>query len=648
MIKIVFLLFLAIPLWGFAQPDGEIIMTIDNQPVLKEEFVRLYRKNNQNLMAGAEKKSPEEYLDLFINYKLKVREAQKLGLDTLPEFRNEFRKYRAEVAKPYLTNAEYTEEQVETAYYRTTHEIKASHILLLLDENATPADTLTVWNKLMELRKQVSEGADFNELAAQYSQDPSAKQNKGLLGYFSSFQMVFPFEDAAFITPVGEVSMPVRSRFGYHLIMVHDLRPAAGQLKVAHIMKRIPENTSEEAVNRLKTEMDSLAMLARSGADFAQLARQHSDDQRSASVGGELPWFTRGNMLPEFAEAAFALPTDGAISYPVRTSYGWHLIKRLEHKPVPPLEEMRESLIDQIRRNPDINKLNHETLINRLKLDWDYRPFEDNFEEFARQAESAITGGRIQPADISTPEELLFTFSNGNMTFADFADYLTMNRFEQPATFHSQLKQLYEQFVAKKLMEAEDERLEEKHPEFRHLVQEYHDGILLFNLSEKKIWQVAAEDSLGLERYFKQAKYKYLWGERFQGWVIQCQSQEERDFVDQVLAADSQLPVEELKDRFKIEFNRELTAQKGAFEKGDHPLVDHLVWFGPKPTDFRENLHFIHGNKVEPQPKTLNETRGQYMADYQQYLENNWIRELRKKYRVKVNKKIIESIESVK
>ena len=648
MIRFLSPLLILIYLNTWAQHPKEVILTIDKNPVYKEEFIRLYQKNNQGLMSEAEKKSPKEYLELFINYKLKVRQAEELGMDTLPGFLSEFNKYREELAKPYLSNADFTEEQIQTAYERATHEVSASHILIRVDKQASPEDTLAAYKMIMDIRTQALAGTDFNELASQQSQDPSAIQNKGMLGYFSAFQMVYPFEDAAFRTPVGEISMPVRTQFGYHLIKVHDLRENSGQMKVAHIMKQVPREAGEEAINRGKAILDSLANLIRNGADFAEMAQKHSDDRQSAINNGELPWFTQSTMQPDFATAAFALKADGDLSPVIRTPFGWHLMKRLGHKPVPPLDEMRESLISQIRRNNYLHKQNQEALTKRLKADWNYQPAPEQFNEFARQADQTIANGHIQPEKIETPEEPLFSYQGEIVRFKDFARFLRSAPFGQSTTFKSQLHQLYEQYVAKTLLDAENNQLEEKHPEFGHLVQEYHDGILLFNLSEKKIWSVAANDSAGLEAFYLKNKGKHLWDERFQGWIIRCETQNERDFVDQILAADSQLTPEELQDRFKHEFNRELNLKKGTFEKGDDPLADYLVWNSPQPADFNGNLHFIHGNKIAPQTKTLQEARGLYMADYQDYLEEKWIKELRKEYRVRVNKGLLKTIECVK
>ena len=305
-----------------AQKKDQTVMTIGKLPVSKEEFTLNYQKNNTNILDEKDKKTPAEYLDLYVNFRLKVIEAQNLGYDTVQSFIDELKGYRKELARPYLTDVSFNEEMVQTAYHRTKYERKASHLLVMVTPEASPADTLAAWNKINDLRNQIVAGADFNEIALQHSEDPSAKGNKGLLGYFSAFQMVYPFEDAAYRTPVGQVSEIIRTRFGYHILKVHDERLTPGEIKVAHIMKMFPQQATEETIASLKLSADSILSKVASGADFAELAKKYSDDKQSAVEGGVMPFFTPTNMVPAFAEAAFFLKNDGDISPVIRTPYG--------------------------------------------------------------------------------------------------------------------------------------------------------------------------------------------------------------------------------------------------------------------------------------------------------------------------------------
>ncbi|MGQ7870320.1 peptidylprolyl isomerase [Sunxiuqinia sp. sy24] len=629
--------------FGFGQDNPEIIVTIGDHAIAKEEFVRLYDKNNKLLLDEAEKKSPSDYMDLLINFKLKVLEAERLGYDTLPGFVNELSTYRKELAKPYLTAVHYTEEMVKTAYERMQTEVNVSHILLLAKEDASPKDTLETYMQLLNLRRQLEDGSDFETLALNYSEDPSAKQNKGKLGYFSAFQMVYPFEDAAYKMNVGQVSYPVRTKFGYHLIKVNNKRAARGQIKVAHIMKEIDEHTSEEATSQGNQQLDSLLLELENGADFAEKARLHSDDQRSASSGGTLSWFSSSGMMPEFAEPAFALQQDGDLSPVIRTPYGWHIIKRLEHRPIPTFDEVEDFLAEKIRNNPEISQHNAERFIQNLKGEYDFKQDEQVLDELIKELKTAIKSNTLETFQLANPNQVLFHFADQQATAGDLLAYL---RRKAGGPKSAAMPQTYNSFVFERLRQYEDSRLEAKYPEFRYLVQEYHDGILLFNISEDEIWNAAVQDSTGLVAFYEKNKSKYQWDERFHGWSIKCDNLEAKDFIDAVFDEDSEIQAAELRDQMK-DYLGEVNAEVefGFFEKGQDPLVDYLVWNAPKPDNFLDGLHFVRGNRVPPQVKTLQEAKGLYVSDYQNKLEKMWLKELRKRYKIKVNKKLLKGIE---
>ncbi len=626
---------------GYSQAGSEIILQIDEQAITREEFVRLYQKSNSYLLNDSNKKSPAEYMDLFIDFKLKVLEAERLGYDTVPGFVSELKSYRKELAKPYLTAVQYTDQMVKTAYERIKTEVDASHILILLDQSAVPNDTLQAWNKVMDIRNQLIQGADFGELAVRHSEDPSAKQNKGGLGYFSAFQMVYPFEDAAYKTAVGEITQPVRTSFGYHLIRVNDRRPAKGQIKVSHLMKRLDEHTSEEAVKKQKRQLDSLHTELKNGADFATLARQHSDDQRTANNGGELSWFSSSGMMPEFADPAFQLKNDGDLSPVIRTPYGMHIIKRIEYRPVSDFDELQDFLNEKIRNNPEISQHSSEIFIQNLKKEYNFE--QDNYalDELSTALKPVLEPSDIKSFHPANLDQVLFQFADQKVSTKDFVDYL-----KEKGSDKTSIANAFENFVGETLTKYEDSKLEAKYPEFRFLMQEYHDGILLFNLSEDKIWNTATKDSAGLKDFYEKNKSKYHWEERFHGWSITCDNQEVKDFIEAVFEEDPEIREDELSDQLNNHFEKNNTEFRfGYFEKGADNLVDHLVWNAPRPEDFIDGLHFVRGNKVSPQAKTLEEARGLYISDYQNQLEKRWIKELQKRYRVKVNRKVLKQIE---
>lgn len=613
----------------FAQED-EILLTIDGEPVTKSEFEYIYSKNNNNVFSEADKKSPEDYLDLFIDFKLKVIEAENLKMDTSKSFINELAGYRNEIAAPYLTDSSFDEQLVKDTYDRMTREVDASHILLRLDPNATPEQEQEVLDKINAIRQEILRGRDFGDAAVEYSEDPSAKDNKGHLGYFTAFMMVYPFENAAFETPVGEVSEPVRTRFGYHIIKVNDVRKNKGEILVAHIMKNVAQNATEETKAAQKEKIDAIYEQLLNGADFAELAKKESDDRRTATEGGKMPWFAAGRIIPEFSTPAFAIENIGDFTKPIETPFGFHIIKKLDEKPIAPFEEMKTEIATRIKRDPERSNSSQHAFIAELKEEYQYKENELGKKELA--------GKSIQDsAEISN--QVLFTVDDKNYTGSDFTKWLEASN-EPNASYLS----AYDKWVDAEVLALEDSKLEEKHPEFKYLMQEYHDGILLFNISQEKIWNFASQDTAGLEAFYEKNKGSHMWGERFKGSIITCTDAAVHEQADKLFAAD--MNNEEVLEHINVE-GELIQIEDGAWEEGENPIVDYYVWNGPEPADFNSELTFIRGDKVEAEPKTLDEARGLYISDYQKYLEEKWIKELRSKYKIKVNKKILKTVEGV-
>jgi len=613
----------------FSQSD-ETLITIGDTKVTKGEFERIYQKNNNNLYNETDKKTPEEYLDLFIDFKLKVIEAENLKMDTNAVFINELAGYREELAAPYLTDVKYNQQMITDLYERTTKEVNASHLLLLVPKEATPAQDEEILKKIQDIRKEIIAGKDFGDAAFEYSEDPSAKNNKGNLGYFTAFQMVVPFENAAFTTPVGQVSEPVRSQFGYHLLKVHDIRPNQGEILVAHIMKMFPQDATPEVKSQLKMQIDSIYAELKSGADFAELAKTKSDDKRSAPQGGEMPWFSAGRMIPEFANPAFAIKNIGDYTEPVETAFGYHIIKKLNTKAVPTFEASKAELENKIKQDPERSITSKQVFTDNLKVEYNYTENTDGKEKIKnKNIEDPLDDIRFE----------LFKVDNKSYTMIQFQWFLKNEGIETgPYTDN------FDKWVTHEITKLESTKLEEKYPDFRYLFQEYHDGILLFNISEEKIWNFAAKDTVGLEEYYKKNGGKYLWEERFKGMIVTCKDKATREEADKYFAAD--MTTTEITDLLNKTENV-ITINEGAWEKGSNPVVDYYVWNGPEPANFDSELSFIRGDKIPPEPKKLDEARGLYVSDYQKYIEENWIKELRAKYKITVNKKLLKTIKGV-
>ena len=620
-----FIVFCVIAFAAQAQKN-ETLLTIGNTKVSKAEFVRIYKKNNSNLYNETEKKSPRDYLDLFIDFKLKVIEAENLKMDTTAAFKKELAGYRKELAQPYLTNVKYDQQLVKEMYERMKKEVDASHILFAVKPGASDKGVEEARKKAEKVRQEILAGKDFNEAAREYSDDPSAKTNGGNLGYFSAFQMVAPFEDAAYKTPVGEISEPVRSSFGFHLIKVNDIRDNRGEIKVAHIMKMFPGGATPEIRARLKSEIDSIYTALQNGADFAEMAKKYSDDKRTASKGGEMPWFSASQMIPAFSTPAFALKNVGDYTRPIETRFGYHIIKKLDSRPVKPFEEVKNEIQQRIIKDPERSTHSKNIFINNLKTEYHFNENKINLEQLKGKSINENLGKNLP----------LFTIDNKSFSLNDFKNYLEKNH-NKTGNYLTN----YDKWVETEITNLEDSKLEEKYPEFRYLMQEYHDGILLFNISQEKVWNYAAQDTIGLQQFYEKNKKNYLWGERFKGYIVTCKDPESREEVEKYFAA--KMPVNEITDLMNSNHER-VTIKEGAWEKGSQPVVDYFVWNGPEPQDFKPEIMFVRGDLIPPEPKTLEEARGQYISDYQNYLEKEWVKALRKKYKIKVNKKLLKTI----
>ena len=628
----------------FSQKKQDVVVTIGKEQIFANDFRKIYERNNGNILDPAEKKSPADYLELYVNFKLKVLEAQAIGLDTTQAFIEELAGYRAELAAPYLTDISFNEKLVEETYRRMANEVNASHILITFPQNPSSQDTLVAYQRILEIKAEVEKGLDFNEAASKYSQDPSAAQNRGNLGWFTVFQMVTPFEDAAYSTPVGKISEPVKTRFGYHLVKVHDIREATGEIKVAHIMKMFPPEISPEAKQGLQKTMDSLYVLIKGGANFAELARTNSDDQRSAVNGGEMPFFGRSRMIPEFAEPAFALKNDGDFTGPVETDFGYHIIKRIELKPVPEFEAIKRELEERIKRDPERSTQSRETFIDKLKNEYGYTRNQKLIDEKIIKASGWVTDGSLNVPEVISDSDVLFTMAGKNFKAEEFFAYLGKMPIAATVNPRNMLEQQFAAWEESVIIAYEDSQLELKHPEFRSLMQEYHDGLLLFAVSEQKIWQQASVDTVGLMKFYETNKQKYMWGERFKGMIVTCLNANIKDDVEDKL--DQGIPLEEIYDMGHINEDY-ITVEKGAWSKGENPIIDFYIWNGTEPAGWNAETGFIKGEVTGPEPKLLGEARGFHISDYQQYLEENWLKELKRKYPVKINKKVLKSIANV-
>jgi peptidyl-prolyl cis-trans isomerase SurA len=626
----------------------EVLFTVDSNPYYSTDFVRIYNKN-LDLVKDESQKDLDKYLDLYIGYKLKVNKAHKLGLQNSTQYQNELKGYRSQLAKTFVTDKKVTQALIEEGYQRLQKEVNASHILLLCDENALPEDTLKIYNKAIEIRNRITQkGEDFEIVAQQTSEDPSAKDNKGNLGWFSAFRMVYPFESMAYNTKIGGVSQPVRTRFGYHIIKVNDIRANRGEIQVAHIMTM---NAKEgEDATKPKTTIDEVYKKLQQGEKFEELAKQFSEDKSSAPKGGMLNRFGSGQLSSDlFENAAFSLTKENPVSAPIQSEYGWHIIKLIDRFPIKTLEESKIELENKISRD-DRSHLISNSLTEKLRKKYSTKTDKKTLELVKKSVTEDYYDNKWElPTDLKPFEKKLLTIDKKNIDATDFLNYLkTQEKNSLKVKPTSKLVEThYSKYIDEQLNSYYDENLEKEFSEFAATMEEYRDGLLLFDLMDKEIWQRSKNDTIGLTNFYKNMKEKPMWKTRAQAIVI---SSTKEDMVNKALQLlKSGKKPQEIKDQLNTKEVVNIMIQENFYEENDATF--------PKNTKMEVGYSNITKNgdyyfatqilKILPAgEKTFDECKGKLVNEYQQYLEQHWVDELKKEFTVKVNQNVFEKLKN--
>ncbi|MCA6078277.1 peptidylprolyl isomerase [Fulvivirga sedimenti] len=604
-----------------------VLFTAGDSTIFADEFIYVYEKNNAQMDSAFTRNDISEYLDLYENFKVKIMEAYARGYDTLNEYRTELSSYEEQLKQPYLTETRVTDELINEAFDRSREEIRASHILIRFPEKPTPEDTVRAKERITDIREMAVNGASFDSLAAEFSEDPSARTNRGDLGYFTSMQMVYPFENAAYNTPVGSISPVIRTRFGYHIIKVNDRRGAHGPVIVSHLMLRHQPDTAA-----VRNRIFELHEQAAGGVPWEQLVKEHSEDLSTRERGGVLNPFSVGQAPIPFQEAAFSLQSKGDISDPVQTQFGWHILRLVERRPLPTREALEPAIQQRIAQD-ERSVIGQEFLISRLKEEWGFSENPEAKSMVREMADSTLNSGQWALPPVN---DNVFLFSIGDQSYTqyDFALYLADNQKPNAQNPESYILQKYTEFKQDAIIRCEESHLEEKYPEYKMLLREYREGILYFKLMEEEIWKRASEDSAGQRAYYQEHKDQYPGTTTAVATVyalpdsVQCERLisllKEGASLDSFLSEFQQLNSSPLLP-VEVEWSmgddspwKSVPMQVGIYQKNIM-----YKWYVIHVTDVQEN-------KVKPFEKI----RGLVISDYQQFLEERWVQQLRDKYPV--------------
>lgn len=632
-----------------AQQKDPILFTVDGNPVHVSEFNYIYKKTNRD-SADFSKSSIDQYLDLYIKFKLKVAKAKDMKLDTIPDLNKELAGYRRQLADSYLINKEVTERLVREAYDRSLQDVNFSHILILVDPNAAPEDTLVAYNKIMEAREKILSGTPFSEVALAYSQDNSVKRNNGNIGYLNVLfpNGFYPLESAVYNLPIGELSMPVRTRLGYHIAKVENRRPARAEIEAAHILVRTDDKSPEAA----KAKIDSIYQLIEQDGNFFELAKQYSEDQKTAEFGGRLGFFGINRYSKEFENAAFGIMADNGYSKPVQTTIGWHIIQRLSRRPIQPYEIEKRRLENEIKRDQRFQKAKLAILVD-IKEDGNFKEFPEVLNSFKESLDETFITAQWNP-DPAFEEQVVFSLEpEFDITLGDFQRFLrnaTGKRITYGRAKNNNIvvNRLYEEFVTAKCFEYEEANLERKYPDFKSLMREYEEGILLFEATKMLVWDKAAQDTTGLEAFFETIEGKYTWGPRAEITTYQIPNELQRKLAS-ILSYIEKHSSDEVLEKFNTD-ETEITAASRVVEREQNMDLKEMEWRVGALSTLMNNpatnsKSVIKIERIIPATnKTLDEARGYVIADYQQYLEQEWISSLQDEYQVKINEDVLKNL----
>ncbi len=616
------------------------LMKINGKPVSLKEFETMYTKN-LDLVQDPAQKDIDNYMQLFTRYKLELEDAYQKKYDTIPQLQRELKSYRKDLAKKYLADNDIIDKLVKEAYERMKTDVHVAHILVQVGADAAPQDTLRAYKKIMAIYKKAQAGEDFSKLAQQNSQDPSAKDNKGDLDYINVFHTVYPFETAAYNTPVGKISKPFRTRFGYHIVKVLDKRPAKGEIEVAHI---VTMNNKKDKEGDAKTRIFNIYEKLKNKQDtFENLARKFSDDKNSARRGGRLRKFGIRSMIPPFEKAAFALKNPGDFSKPFQTRYGWHIVKLLKKYPVPAFEQIKAMLKQKVMRD-ERSKMGKEKLLKRIEKQFPIK-MTGNLDVVKNHITKDFFINKWQIPQDKSADQTLFVINNDKkVTYKDFYQYLYQRQGHNPATFEQKeqiIKKFFNRFKKDQLFAYYNNHLEQIYPDFAQTMQEYKNGLMLFRIKSDMVWDKSIKDTLGLEQFYKAHKFQYKLPKRYD--VIMVQTNDKKTAKKIAKDLEKGKGKEDIIKKYKA---HKILVKEKDYVAGDKIIQKHSLKTG-KTEIYKDGKQYVvlYLKQIKPEEiPDLKAVKGKVTNDYQNYLEEQWLNALKKKYPVEINESVWQQL----
>ncbi len=639
------LLFLFIAYFnGNAQNKKNVLLTINSNPVYSSDFTKVFNKN-LDLVVEESQKNVTGYLDLFIDYKLKITEAYAQELDKNQQYIKEFKKYEDQLAKKYIYDKRIVSKLVEEAYDRGLEEINAEHILVLSNLNDSPNDTLKAYNKIKEAHVKALKGENFTSLVIEYSEEPGAKKSKGKLGYFTAFQMVYPFENTAYNTKVGEISQITRTSFGYHIIKINDRRKKKPKINVSHIM--IFSNKDKKAEDPEERINELYAMIMQ-GEPFEKIAKQFSEDKNTGVKGGQLKTFGPGDLkAPKFENAAYSIKNEGEIIAPIQSAFGWHIIRLNEKFSIPSFEEQKDDIEKKVKGGARALVVT-QAINNKIIKKYGFKEGESYISYFNNFVNDSILSRKWTYSSIPlTENQILFTIGDHDVTYTDYAEYLRDNQktIKKYINKESLLIDMYVKFKNETLKNYFKERLEVENTEYATIINDYRNGLLVYDVMNKNIWQIAKTDSTGLKDYYEKTKNNYKWKKRLDVDIYSSSDETTTKQVQTLLMRGEESAT--IKKQINSDGKINVITVSDVFEIDQSELPEDLIpEKGVSDIKLNDGFYVVVNIKevIEPTLKEFDEVRGTVISDFQTEIEKKWMQSLRDKYEVKINNKSLKKL----
>ena len=629
---------------GNAQNKKNVLLTINSNPVYSSDFTKVFNKN-LDLVVEESQKNVAGYLDLFIDYKLKITEAYAQELDKNQQYIKEFKKYEDQLAKKYIYDKRVVSKLVEEAYDRSLEEINAEHILVLSNLNDSPNDTLKAYNKIKEAHVKALKGENFTSLVIEYSEEPGAKKSKGKLGYFTAFQMVYPFENTAYNTKVGEISQITRTSFGYHIIKINDRRKKKPKINVSHIM--IFSNKDKKAEDPEERINELYAMIMQ-GEPFEKIAKQFSEDKNTGVKGGQLKTFGPGDLkAPKFENAAYSIKNEGEIIAPVQSAFGWHIIRLNEKFSIPSFEEQKDDIEKKVKGGARALVVT-QAINNKIIKKYGFKEGESYISYFNNFVNDSILSRKWTYSSIPlTENQILFIIGDHDVTYTDFAEYLRDNQktIKKYINKESLLIDMYVKFKNETLKNYFKERLEVENTEYATIINDYRNGLLVYDVMNKNIWQIAKTDSTGLKNYYEKTKSNYNWKKRLDVDIYSSSDEITTKQVQTLLLRGEESVT--IKKQINSDGKINVITVSDVFEIDQSELPEDIIpEKGVSDIKLNDGFYVVVNIKevIEPTLKEFDEVRGTVISNFQTEIEKKWMQSLRDKYEVKINNKSLKKL----